>query len=353
MKVLHVITSLGSGGAEKLVVHICNELSKDHEVGLFVLENKNNFFADQVINNVDLYAANPSKYSLRTLLHLYKAIKKYDVIHVHLFPTLYFVSLFSIFFHSKKFIFTEHNTTNNRRKIRSFRIIEKLVYNRFSKITCISKAVKKHLVAWIGDNDKITLLYNFIDTTVINAVVPIDKKELGFSTNDILIVMVASFNNGQKRQQDVIEALAFLPEQYKAIFIGEGSRLNSYEELVNKSDLENRVSFLGKRKDVYSILKACDYGVLSSEWEGFGLVALEYMASGLPSFASNVEGLNEVVQDKNMLFEKNNPQELATKILAFKSDLNLLENILCDQQLHLQQFAKSNYFKNLQIIYNN
>ena len=99
-------------------------------------------------------------------------------------------------------------------------------------------------------------------------------EELGFGNEDKIVVMVGSFNNLQKRQQDLINALNYLPLQYKALFIGGGDRLKEYELLVKEKNLTNRVIFLGTRKDVYSILKASHFGVLASEWEGFGLVAL-------------------------------------------------------------------------------
>lgn len=353
MKILHVINGLGSGGAEKLVVEICNELSEDFNTGLYLLENKNNFFSDQLSENVVLYSKSSSKYSFKNLIQLHKTIKQYDVIHAHLFPTLYFVAFLSLFFPNKKFVFTEHNTINNRRKIKLLKPLEKIIYSRFDIITCISKAVQNNLIEWVGTDERILLLYNFIDVERILAINPIEMNSLGYSKEDILIVMVGSFNNNQKRQQDIIKAMKYLPPIFKAIFIGEGLRLDEYRKMVQDERLDNRVSFLGKRKDVYSIMKSCNFGVLSSEWEGFGLVALEYMACDIPSIGSNVEGLNEVVKNEHALYQKNNPKELAEKIVCLHNHPIIYKQVLHEQKNILETFDKHFYFKKLKKIYLN
>lgn len=353
MRILHVINGLGSGGAEKLVVEICSELSKDFNTGLYLLENKNNFFSDQLSEKVVLYNKSSFKYSFKNLIQLHKTIKKYDIIHAHLFPTLYFVAFLSLFFPNKKFVFTEHNTTNQRRKIKLLKPIEKLIYSRFNIITSISKAVQKHLIEWIGDDKRIVLLYNFIDTERISESIPIPIADLGYSEEDKIIVMVGSFSNDQKRQQDLINAMTYLPPTFKAIFIGEGNRMDEYKKMVSVKNLENRVKFLGKKKDVYSIMKSCNYGVLSSEWEGFGLVALEYMACDIPSLGSNVEGLNEVVKNENVVFEKNNPKELAKKIVSLHNHPMIYKEVLHEQKKILETFDKHFYFKELKRIYLN
>lgn len=62
---------------------------------------------------------------------------------------------------------------------------------------------------------------------------------------------------------------------------------------------------MGYQKDIGRILKACDAMVVPSLWEGFGLVAVEAMASGCPVVASNVDGLKDVVSDAGLLVPVN------------------------------------------------
>ena len=76
--------------------------------------------------------------------------------------------------------------------------------------------------------------------------------------------------------------------------------------------LTNRIYFIGHHNNVAGILKGCKIGVLSTQWDGFGLVAVEYMASGIPAVCSNVEGLRDVVGNGSLLFNPGNVNELAS-----------------------------------------
>ena len=95
-----------------------------------------------------------------------------------------------------------------------------------------------------------------------------------------------------------------LPVNFKLILVGEGPLKNSSQMLVQELCLKDRVFFLGNRDDVERIFKTADLSVLSSHWEGFGLVAVEGMAAGKPVIASNVSGLSEIVSGAGVLFEK-------------------------------------------------
>ena len=74
------------------------------------------------------------------------------------------------------------------------------------------------------------------------------------------------------------------------------------------------------RSDVPSLLKAADIFVMSSHFEGFGLAAVEGMAAGKPVIASNVEGLNEVVEGAGLLFTPCDEKDLAVSILRLSQD---------------------------------
>ena len=74
------------------------------------------------------------------------------------------------------------------------------------------------------------------------------------------------------------------------------------------------VRFLGLRTDIPQLLQAADIIVMSSHWEGFGLVAVEGMASGRPFIASDVDGLREVVGQAGVLFPRGDDEALAQTI---------------------------------------
>lgn len=338
MKILHVINSLGSGGAEKLVVDMSNHLSKEgYEVGVFTFVSENNFFEHKLSKEICYYKNENKKYfSLKKIVRLYKTIKQYDVIHAHLFPSFYIVAFLSFLVRNKKFVYTEHNTHNNRRKAK-YHLLEKIIYSRYMAITSISIGVKRALEKWVPIK-KSVLINNFVKVNEIKNVEPLMRSTIKLSDADEIIVMIGSFSNNQKDQNTIIRSLKHLPTKFKLLLIGDGVLRLDSERYAESIGVNGRVCFLGTRKDVYNILKACDYGVLSSNWEGFGIVALEYMACGLPAIGTNVEGLNEVITEKESLFEVADDKHLANIILSLYSDKNLKESIVKRQQTRLKEY---------------
>lgn len=322
MKVLHVINSLVAAGAEKLVSSLAVKQSVEHEVAVFTFDSSKDIFSEFNNSSVKFHTTGSNKYySFTNLKALFKLIKEYQIIHVHLFPSFYLAALLSFFFTNQKFIYTEHNTHNRRREKIFLKPLEKLVYSRYIRIICITESVKQELEKWIGDKPNKIVIHNFIDIQDIKSKKPYTKESLGFKETDRLLVMVGRFCE-QKDQLTILRALMLLSEEYKLVLIGEGSYRNKLENFINENELTRRVMFLGVRKDVFSILKACDYGIQSSHWEGFGIAALEYMACDLPTFGSNVNGLNEVIPIKGNLFIPANHVELKDKILALDLEKN-------------------------------
>ena len=109
--------------------------------------------------------------------------------------------------------------------------------------------------------------------------------------------------------------------------MGDGERKEEYQSLVKELNIENKVKFLGVRNDIPKILKITDICVLSSNWEGFGLAAIESMAAGKPVIASNVAGLKQIVEGNGLVFEKGNEKDLEEKIRFLLNDKKKYEEI--------------------------
>ncbi len=336
MKVLHVINSLAAGGAEKLVSELSSAQAEQCEVGLFTFFSDNDIFQDKLSSKVFFKPCYGGRYfSIKKIRILASLIKKYDIIHAHLFPALYVVAFLSFFYPKKTYILTEHNTVNRRRKLWLF-LPEKLVYSRFSKIICISEGVKEALRKWMGKTADTYIIKNFVNLKAIKNAKKADSKELQVSGKRLL-VMVGSFS-AQKDQATLIEALSVLDHKYSLLLIGDGQERKRLEQLVKNRNVQDRVHFLGIRKNVVPFLKMCDYGILSSHWEGFGIVALEYMASGIVALGSNVDGLNEVIKVKKNLFNPGDYKSLASRIETIENDESLKQHILDEQSKIINAF---------------
>ena len=95
--------------------------------------------------------------------------------------------------------------------------------------------------------------------------------------------------------------------------VGEGEEEALIRSLIAKHGLESRVKIHPFTKDIQKYYAAASVYVLSSRWEGFGLVLIEAMAHGLPVIASDVPVGKELLGDKSFgfLFENGNPASLA------------------------------------------
>jgi glycosyltransferase involved in cell wall biosynthesis len=331
MKVLHIINSLHTGGAEKLLADSL-PIYKEYgvEIDLLLLNSDDTPFLQSLkskfIGRI-FYTHVNSYYSPVQLWQIRKYLKSdYDIIHCHLFPVLYWTVLAKLLANNqKKMIFTEHNTENRRLNNLAFLQVDKFIYRYYDKVTAITPQVKQVLIDKLHlPNQKVEVIYNGIDVEKFATAMSY-QKSMFFDDTDTIIIQVSRFQK-QKDQQTVIYALSDLPENYKLLLVGDGELKNDCQALVNELNLQQRVKFLGVRMDVPALLKMADIIVQSSHWEGFGLAAVEGMAAGRPLVASNVAGLRDIVKDYGLLFEKGNATELASKILQLQ-DKNFYDDI--------------------------
>lgn len=319
MKILHITNNLWSGGVTTLLEELLSYFSKDNEVTLLLLGKNEEKYNEEKLKNVKIIFLNQEKlYFLKNILKIRKLIKENDIIHSHLFPSQYITIIASLFL-DKKIITTEHNAWNKRRKYFIFKIIEKIIYKKYSKIITVSEAAKKNLINWIGMKEKIVAIPNGVDLKKYKGGKNIRNELCDLKENDKLICMVARFSK-QKDQKTLIRAMKLLSDEVKCIFVGIGETLEEIKEYVKENNLENRIKFLGYRNDVKDIFKSSNLSILSTNFEGFGLVAIESMCSGTIMIGSNVDGLSEVLNYKEFMFEKGNERELAEKINLFLYD---------------------------------
>ena len=313
MKILHIITSLRTGGAEKLMVDLLPRLRDfGNEVELLLFDGTRTPFYDE-LEKVDVkihhLAIGGNVYNPLNIFRLMKYLKDYDIVHTHNTACQYFVPLAKILSVTKcKLFTTEHSTNNRRRQYKLFKYLDKFIYSRYKYIISISDKATNSLNHFIGNKDNIITFENGVDLSKFQ-----NLKASNFEDNEKIITMVAGFREA-KDQDTLIKAISLLPQEYKLWLVGDGERRQILEKLVIELDLGNRVEFLGIRSDIPQILEKSHIVVLSSHWEGFGLAAVEGMASGRPVIVSDVGGLREIVRGYGILFPPQDAKTLANEI---------------------------------------
>lgn len=325
MKVLQIINSLGTGGAEKLLLDsiplyrkagiemdllifwdhdlpFLKELERQHCCNIYILSKSSNF---------------RSIYNPMHILRMRRIMQQYDIAHVHLFPAQYyavFANLLNGFLNKRKIplIFTEHSTSNRRIVNKKYQWIEKLIYKHYNYQICISENVKKVYENYLGKDFRQEVIRNGIDVKRYQYALPCDKIKK--EADDFLLIQVSGFRE-MKDQATLIRSLSFLPQHIKLLLAGDGPLRARNEDLVKALSLESRVQFLGNRSDIQALLKSADVVVLSSKYEGFGLAIVEGMAAGRPVVATDVGGLREIVNGYGQLFPQGCAQALAEQVL--------------------------------------
>ncbi len=330
MKILHVITSLHSGGAEKLLLDIIPKLkSKGHEVDLLLFDGSNTPFKYQAkkegINIIQL-SIGGNVYNPVNIIKLLRFLPEYDVVHTHNTAPQLFAAIGSVLC-SCVLCTTEHSTSNRRRQWKWYTVIDRWMYGRYKKIISISPQTEEHLRISLNapDSDKFITIYNGIDVKRYKEAKPVDIDKDGLGCR-IALMQVAGFRL-EKDQDSVIRSLKYLPEDIHLFLVGDGVRRSELEKITSDEGLTDRVHFLGIRSDVPGLLKSADIVVMSSHWEGFGLAAVEGMAAGKPVIASDVDGLREVVKGAGVLFAQGDSKGLADEIIKLDASPMLSNEI--------------------------
>lgn len=350
MKILYIINSLAVGGAERLVVQLATQLKLKKNVfpEVLVFQDKDSPFYNDLfeagITVHSLNLTNPrSPLALPSLLSFLRK-NNYDVVHVHLWPALYWVSLANHLHMLSKtqLIYTEHNTTNRRRTYHFLKPIERFFYSSYQKVIAISPTVRSCLEEWLGGKDNIITIYNGVPVHLFSEAAPLHRKDISSNIPEhaYLLCMVGRFSSA-KDQQTIIRSLPILPKTVHAIFVGSGDE-TSARDISEKLGVANRIHFLGNRSDVPSILKAVDIVIQSSHWEGLPLSPLEGMAAGKPTVASDVPGMKEVVLNAGVFFKSQDEKELAEIVLKLLKDSSYYSDVarLCKKRADKYDISK-------------
>ncbi len=316
MRILHVITSLYNGGAERLMVDLLPLLGNDgkNDVELLLFNGvETNFKKELLQRGIKIISLSTTNdvYHPRRLLKLKSFIQQYDIVHTHNTACQLYVAIASCLLRKKPLLVTtEHNSTNRRRAKAWLKPFDRWMYNRYAAIVCIAEQTRRNLINYIGDNNRLHTINNGVDVKrFVKPIGQIAKKR------EFVVTMVAAFRP-QKDFETLFRAMNRMPANYRLWIVGggdrqEGERIKAY---CSGLGIDNRVEFLGVREDVPDILEKSDVVVLSSHWEGLSLSSIEGMACGRPFVASDVDGLHDIVKGAGLLFPEGDDKELANQI---------------------------------------
>jgi glycosyltransferase involved in cell wall biosynthesis len=292
MRVHHIISNYSgyTGGAPRIVRALHANLKKrgveSYILGLMRQKDP------ELSGAVSLGLATP--YHPKALYGIYhyasRNVKRGDVVHVHLFPTMFHVSLLNILgMFSAQLVCTEHSTSNRRRGTALGRALDTVTYAGYQRVIAISKGVEQELLQWKpGLRGKTHVIHNGMPLPFTEIIRRHPKQRLK-------VVSVGNLRPS-KNYDNALKAVALLRDlDFEYHIAGKGEYEARLIRLCRELGLEAKVRFLGYVHSVSELLTSADIFLMPSRWEGFGLAAVEAMNASLPLVTSNVAGLREIV----------------------------------------------------------
>ena len=167
--------------------------------------------------------------------------------------------------------------------------------NESDAITAVSQNLKDETYRSFPITKDIEVIENFVDNSRYDKK-PFDAFRKVIAPHDEKILIHASNFRKIKRVEDVIYVFANVHKQLpaKLLLVGDGPERRSMEDLSRKLQVQDDVRFLGKQEQIEEILLVSDLFILPSEYESFGLAAMEAMAASVPVISSDAGGLPEI-----------------------------------------------------------
>ncbi|BBM20584.1 glycosyltransferase family 4 protein [Lactiplantibacillus pentosus] len=323
MKIVYVITQATWGGAQ---AHLYSLIERQVKIGntVTLISGIEGRLSNQIKKNLpqvklviisnlvrQVSLINDFK-AIRALRKLLKRLKP-NILHLHS-SKAGMVGRLAALGLSMKVVFTVHGWgfTPGVSKKQQFliKLVEKTLRPLTTYYICVSRfdyqlGVENGI---INESHPGVVIYNGVRE--VRCTVHNERSEKPF-----VLTMAARFNS-QKRQDLLIQALAYIPDDLPLIcnFLGNGPLLPNCQQLTQKLQVDDKVNFVGSVDNVQKHYQQSDGAILISDYEGLPISLVEALAQHLPIIASNVGGNEELIHNNGFLVE-NDPHKIADKIV--------------------------------------
>ena len=297
------------GGSGVLATELGMALSeKGHEIHFISYQqpvrlsfHPNIYYHEVMVQNYPLFDFPPYETALTsTLVHVINN-NDLDLLHVHYAIPHASAAYFAREILKKKgkdipFITTLHGTDITLvGKDPTYAPVVTFSINQSDAITAVSQNLRDETYKSFDVEKEIQVIPNFVDTSRFYHSDKEHFKKMLAPSGERILAHVSNFRK-VKRVEDVVRVFEkvrqVLPS--KLLMIGDGPERQNAEEVCRHLSICNDIRFLGKQEQMDEILSITDLFVLPSQYESFGLSALEAMACGVPVISTNVGGIPEI-----------------------------------------------------------
>lgn len=327
MKIIHIITGLYDGGAEKILYKIClNDNVNNHIVISLIGEGK--YFSLLKKLGVKIYCMNMNYYSFFSFFYLIKLLRalKPDLIQTWLIHGDLIGGIAARLAGIKNILWTItysslDKSIEKKINILFIKILAKLSYIIPKLILVVSKSGKKNCQKLGYSQKKIRLVYTGFDFSLfkIDKYLKLNfKKKIKVQKQKKILGIVARYHP-VKNHMNLLNALSIIKlENKNFICIMVGSDMTKKNKIllheIKKLGLNSFVKLLGPNKNIPEVMNGLDINILCSKSEGFPNVIVEAMACGTPCIVTDVGDSAFIVSKNGWVVPSNNPKKLAQAI---------------------------------------
>lgn len=334
IKVLHLIKSLGRGGAETLIpetIKLHSEADFEFIVAFFLP------WKDQLVNEIESLGCQIHCFEKNNNWQIINSVQEVsdfvienqvDLIHAHL-PWAGILARKVSSRTGIPLVYTEHNKQERYHILT--RVANKWTFNRQAIVIAVSDDVSKSIIENIDSPVVVKTILNGVNTSKFDIERFGNKAELRMKLNipekAIVFGTVAVFRR-QKRLDKWVEIANKITRKIPNAFfiiIGDGPTENKVLEKIKQFGLEDRVLLPGRVQEVRPWLVACDIYMITSIFEGLPIALLEAMSMNLPVVTTDAGGIKEVVRDgkEGFIAPVENPEYILGPALDLAVDADL------------------------------
>jgi glycosyltransferase involved in cell wall biosynthesis len=338
MKIVHIISSLGNGGAERLVIDLTNELVKGNEVVLCTLKDNNGTMLylgdlDQRVKVISFGKKKGLNLKLSLVIFRFLQKEKPQIVNSHLSSAATYLILSQIILRRICFFHTIHSLPKIEEPRVFFRIIRRfLIRSKRLQIIAVSDEIGKQFFdlynLYVSDviyNGRSEIRGTSIISQVSNEIISIKPNS---ETKVFVSVGRLSEEKNQSLLVRVFKKLYSLKINAILIIIGDDYGIGLKEKL--EREKASNTFLLGSKKNIGDYLLNSDYFCLSSLYEGLPITILEALNLGMPIISTRVGGIPDVLIDGTNGFLSSGDDEEYLKaimrcILTDKKEMEIIK----------------------------
>lgn len=345
IKVIHLVSDLGIGGVQKVVLDICSSADLEkYKISIFTLGPSSDLVATYLLPpEIEIRYFNYEYSTDYSLIGYFKhtfftkeiaakgaqiidalVTEKPTILHLHIHPRELNLGILVQKKTNCELVYTQHLLRLNPGGF-SLKLLGYIFRKTFHKyhIVAVSQSTYDEIIQYklLGSDKILALIENKLNLKLFH---PLSKK-----TSDFISIVYVARIGAPKAHSELIVAWSKLNDSIKKklILVGPDELNGEMQRLAAKLVPDKSIVFTGPKNNITEILCTCDFAVFPSHKEGLPIALLEKMAMGLPVIVSSIPELTSVVKDNinGLVFECGNADDLAKKISLLLADSELRE----------------------------